>query len=138
MNVRMSCQENTREQDATAYESPSPETAGVIRGALRSIFRPTALFRKGAVGKLPMQKVGKLSESASQGIHLVTNITEAVSHEESQTTTNASSNKNLFYNLGTKSIAFTKCKCFDKKSFKIVVSQTFAQLAIADDSLENM
>jgi len=104
----MSCQENSREQDAATYESPSPETAGVIRGALRSIFRPTTLFRKGAAGKLPMQKVGKLSESASKGIDLVTNIKEAVSHEDSHNTTSASSNKNVFYNLGTKSIAFTK------------------------------
>jgi hypothetical protein len=97
------------EQDAAAIvhqSSSSPEAAGVVRGALRSIHRPFTtkdLFRRGAVGRLPVRRVRKITDSASKGLDLVSNITESIGEETPKKTF-----QSFFTNWGSKTVVFAK------------------------------
>lgn len=86
--------------------SSSPEAAGVVRGALRSIRRPSTtsnLFRRGAVGRLPIRRVRKISDSASKGLDLVSNITESIGEG-----TPKKNFRGFFTDWTAKSVVFTK------------------------------
>jgi hypothetical protein len=86
--------------------SSSPEAAGVVRGALRSIRRPSTtsnLFRRGAVGRLPVRRVRKISDSASKGLDLVSNITESIGEGSPKKTF-----RGFFADWTTKSVVFAK------------------------------